>query len=119
MFSASSNQSFVRDGAGNNEVFPSGQKDPDNSSEERSPFATSPSSMDGGLEMDRLEGDSSDGLDDVEPLIQSIIGPDGLKEFITLSSRTVNDFRSTIKEFHFKTLRSKYQILDSISLSTL
>ena len=29
---------------------------------------------------------------------------------------TVNDFRSTIKEFHFKTLRSKYQILDNIPL---
>ena len=114
MSSTLSNQSLVRYGAGYDEVFPSGQKDLDNSSEERSPFTTSPSSRDGGLEMDRLEGDSSDGLDDAEPPIQSVIGPNGLREFITLPSWTVNDFRSTIKEFHFKTLRSKYQIPDSI-----
>ena len=35
MSSASSNQSFVRDGVGYDEVFPLGQKDPDTSSEER------------------------------------------------------------------------------------
>ena len=87
MSSASSNQSFVRDGVGDDEVFSSGQKDLDNSSEERSPFTTSPSSRDGGLEMDRLEGDSSDGLDDAEPPIQSVIGPDGLREFIMLCRR--------------------------------
>ena len=104
------------DGAGYDEVFLLGQKDPDNSGEERNLFATSPSSRDEGLEMDRLEGDSSDGLDDVEPPIQSVIGPDGLREFIMLPLSTVNDFRSTIKEFHFKTLRSKYQIPDNIPL---
>ena len=66
------------------------------------------------MELDRPEGVSSDGLDDVEPPIQSVIGPDGLREFIMLPLWTVNDFRSTIKESHFKTLRSKYQIPDNI-----
>ena len=52
MSSASSNQSFVRNGTGYDEVFPSSQKDPNISSEERSPSAISPSSRDEGLEMD-------------------------------------------------------------------
>ena len=47
---------------------------------------------------------------------QSVIGPDGLREFIMLPLGTVNDFRSLIKEFHFKTLRAKYQISDNIPL---
>ena len=75
------------DGAGYDEVFLLGQKDLDNSGEERNLFATSPSSRDEGLEMDRPEGDSSDGLDDAEPPIQSVIGPDGLREFIMLCRR--------------------------------
>ena len=47
MSSALSNQSFVHDGAGYDEMFSSGQKDPDISSEERNPSATSPSLRDG------------------------------------------------------------------------
>ena len=66
--------------------------------------------------MDRPKGDSSDGLDDAELPIQSVIDPDGLREFIMLPLGTVNDFRSLIKEFHFKTLRAKYQISDNIPL---
>ena len=110
MSSVSSNQLFVRDGTGYDEVFPLGQKDPDTSSEERNLFATSPSSRDEGLEMDRPKDDSSDSLDDVEPPVQSITDPDGLREFIMLPIWTVNNFTSTIKESHFKTLREKYQI---------
>ena len=64
--------------------------------------------------MDRPEDD--EGIDDVEPPIQSVIGPDGLKEFIMLAIGTVNDFTSTIKETHFKTLREKYQIPINIPL---
>ena len=41
MSSASSNQSFVRDGASYEEVYPSSYRDPDDLSEERSPFASS------------------------------------------------------------------------------
>ena len=85
-------------------MFPSGQKDSDTSNEERNPSATSHSSRD----------DSSDGLDDADPLIQSVIGLDGLREFIMLPLWMVNDFRFTIKESHFKTLRAKYQIPDNI-----
>ena len=107
MFSASSNQSCVRNRAGYDEVFLSGQKDLDTSSDERNLSATSPS-RDEGLEMDRLEGDSSDSLDSVEPPIQSVIGPDGFREFIMLPLWTVNDFISIIKESHFKTLREKF-----------
>ena len=64
--------------------------------------------------MDRSEDDYSDDLDGSEPPIQSIIGFNGLREFIMLSLWTVNDFFSTIKESHFKTFREKYQILINI-----
>ena len=57
--------------------------------------------------MDRSDGDSSDGLVGVEPPIQSVVGPNGLREFIMLPLWTVNDFVSIIKESHFKTLRDK------------
>ena len=116
MSSASSNQSFVRDGAGYNEVYLSGHKDLDSPNEKRSLSSTSPSSRDEGLEMDRPEGDSNDGLDDTEPSLQFVIGLDGLREFIILPIWTVNDFTSTIKEPYFKTLRQKYQILVNIPL---
>ena len=44
MSSASSNQLFVRDGASYQDMYPSGYKDPDDLSEERSPSASSLSS---------------------------------------------------------------------------
>ena len=115
MSNVSNNQFCVRNGAGYNEVFLSSQKDPNTSSEERNPSVTSPS-KDKDLGTAGLEGDSSDGLDGAEPPIQSIIGPDGLKEFIMLPIWMVNYFISTIKEFHFKTLRAKYQIPVNIPL---
>ena len=34
--------------------------------------------------MKRPEDDSSEGLDDAEPPVQSVVGPDGLREFIML-----------------------------------
>ena len=49
MSSASSNQSFVHDGASYDEVFLLGQKDHDASSEEKNSSDTSPS-MDEGLD---------------------------------------------------------------------
>ena len=43
------------------------------------------------------------GSDDCEEQpIKSVVGADGLREFIMLPEWTVNDFRSTIKEKHFK-----------------
>ena len=114
MSSALSNQSCVHDGAGYDEMYPSGHKDPNVSSEERSPSTSSSSDED--LKMEKPEGDSSDDLIDADPPTQSVIGPDGFREFILLPLWTVNDFVSKIKESHFKTLRDKYQILVNIPM---
>ena len=102
MSSASSNQSFLRDGAGYEEVYPSSNRDPDDLSEERSPSASSPSSKNEDIEVAELEEGSDDGKDQ---RIKSVVGADGLREFVMLLEWTVNAFMSTIKEPHFKTLR--------------
>ena len=60
MSSASSNQSFVRDGAGYKELYPSGCRDPDELSE-RSPFAASPSSKNEDMELAKPEEGFDDG----------------------------------------------------------
>ena len=60
MFSASSNQSCVRDGSGYDEMYSLGHNDPDVSSQERSPSTSS--SRDDDLEMEGSEGGSSDDL---------------------------------------------------------
>ena len=111
MSSASSNQSFVRDGAGYEELYPSGYKDPDELSE-RSPSATSPSSKNEDMELAEPEEGSEDG----DQGIKLVVGADGLREFVMLPEWTVNNFRSTIKEVHFKTLRAIYQIPDHIPI---
>ena len=79
-------------------------------------MATSPSTRDEGLDTDRSEGDFADSLENAEPHIQSIISPNGFKEFIMLPIWTINDFISTIKQTHFKILREKYQIPVNIPL---
>ena len=107
MSSASSNQSFVRDGAGYEEVYPSGYRDPDDLSEERSLSTSSPSSKNEDMEVAEPEEGSDDGEDQ---RIKSVVGADGLREFVMLPEWTVNAFTSTIKEPHFKTLRANYQI---------
>ena len=66
MSSALSNHSFVRNGAGYDEVYPSGHKDHGSPSEERSSFASSPSLRDEGLEKGGLEDDFLQDLDDNE-----------------------------------------------------
>ena len=101
MSSASSNQSCVCKKAGYDKVFPLGQNDPDTSSEERNPSDTSPSTRDEDLDMDRSEGDSTNGLVSAESPTQSVIGLDGLREFIILPLWMVNNFISTIKESYF------------------
>ena len=108
---ASSEQSCVRDRAGYDEVFPLGQRDPGTSNDERFLSANSPSiEEDEELDMDGLKSDSNDGLAGAEPPIQSVIGPDGLREFNMLPLCTINDFISSIKQTHFNMLREKYQI---------
>ena len=59
MSNASSNQSFVRNGAGYEELYPSGYRDPDELSE-RSPSATSPSSKNEDMELAEPEEGSDD-----------------------------------------------------------
>ena len=109
MSSASSNQSVVHDGADNEEVFPSSNKEQESTSEDKSPSTSSSSSTNEDREMAVLEEDSDDGEDQQ---VGSVVGADGLKEFIILPEWTMHNFRSTIKENHFNTLRdnSKFQI---------
>ena len=112
----SSEQSCVRKGKGYDEVYSSSQDDPDTSYDERIPSANSPSmEEDEDLDANGSKGDSggdsnSEDVDNAEPPVQSVIGPDGLREFLHLPLWTVNDCNSTIKKNHFKTLRERYQI---------
>ena len=112
MSSALSNQSFIRDGAGYEELYPSGYRDPDDLSE-RSPSTSSPSSKNEDMEVAEPEEGSDDGE---EQRIKFVVGTVGLREFVMLPEWTVNSFTSTIKEAHFKTLRANYQIPDYISI---
>ena len=100
-------------------MYPLGHKDLNSPSEEKSPSASSPSSRGEGLETERPEDDSSEGLDDARPLIQSVVGPNGLRKFIMLHIWTVNGFTFTIKESHFKTLREVPNPCQHTPLSTL
>ena len=113
MSSVSSNQSFVRDGMGYEEVYLSSYRDPDDLSKERSSSASSPSSKNEDMEVAEPEEGFDDGEDQ---RIKSVVGADGLKEFIMLPEWTVNAFTSTIKEPHFKTLSANYQIPDYIHI---
>ena len=97
MSSVSSNQSVVRDGADYEEVYSSGHKDHESPGEERSPSASSSSSTNEDMEMAELEDISEDGED--QPL-RSVIGVNGLREFIMLPEWTVHKFTSVIKEKH-------------------
>ena len=100
-------------------MYPLGQDDTSTSSEERVPSANSPSMEDDDLDGDGLESDSNEEIGNDEPPVQSIIGPNGLKEFIMLPLWTINDFYSSIKERHFNTLREKYQIPVNIPMRLL
>ena len=112
MSSASSNQLFVRNGAGYEELYPSGYRDPDELSK-RNPSTTSLSLKNEDMEMAKSEKGFDDGE---EQKIKSVVGTDGLREFIMLPEWTVNYFTSMIKEAHFKTLRANYQIPDYIPI---
>ena len=113
MSSALSNQSIIYDRADYEEVYLSGDKDQESPSEERSPSASSPFSTNEDMEMADPEEASDDGE---ERQIKSIVGVDGLREFIMLPEWMMNDFNSTIKEKHFSTLRANYQIPDNIPI---
>ena len=113
MFSALSNQSVICDRANYEEVYSSGYKDQESLGEERSPSASSSSSTNEDMEMAKPKDTSDDGED--EPL-RSVIGADGLREFIMLPEWTVHNFTSVIKEKHFNTFRANFQISDNIPI---
>ena len=115
---ASSDQSCICDEEGYDEVYPSSQDDPDTSYDERVlPFNSPSVEGDEDVDTDGSEGDSNDeDIVSAEPPSQSIIGPNGFRQFILLPLWTVNDFRSTIKKKHFDTLRGKYQIPVSVPI---
>ena len=81
MSSASSNQSVVRDRADYKKVYPSSHKDQESPGKERSPSASSSSSTNEDMEMAEPEDVSDDGK---EQPIRSVVGADGLREFIML-----------------------------------
>ena len=57
-----------------------------------------------------------EGSDDGDQGFKSVVGADELRKFVMLPEWTVNNFRSTIKEVHFKTIRAIYQIPDHIPI---
>ena len=63
--------------------------------------------------MAELEDISND--DEDQPL-RSVIGADGLREFIMLPEWTVHKFTFVIKKKHFSTFRAIFQISDYISI---
>ena len=93
-----------------------GQDDLGTSSKEKFPFANSPSTEDDDLDGDKPKSDSNEDIGNDEPLVQSVIGLDGFKEFIMLLLWTINDFNSSIKQRRFNSLREKYQILVNIPM---
>ena len=113
MSSAFSNQSVVRDEIDYEEVYPSSHKDQESPGEDRSLSASSSSSTNEDAEVVEQEEASNDGE---EQIVRSVIGDDGLREFVMLPEWTVNNITSTIKENHFKTFRDNYQIPDSITI---
>ena len=113
MSSASSNQSVVRDGLDYEEVYPSSHREQDSPGDDRSLSSSSSSSTYEDTEV--VEQD--EGFDDgEEQIVRSVVGADGLREFVMLPKWTVNYFSSVIKEKHFKTFRDNYQIPDNISI---
>ena len=110
----SSEQSCVRNGTGYDKVYSSGQDHLGTSYDERVSFANSPYAEED-EDVDESEADSggdsnNEDIDNAELPIQSIIGPNGLREFLLLPLWTVNDFNSSIKKKHFEALKERYQI---------
>ena len=112
MSSASSNQSVVRDGTEYEDVYPSGHKDQESPGEDRSPSASSSSSTNEDVEIVEIEGSD----DDVNQALESVVGADGLRQFIMLPEWTVHRFTSVIRERHFSTFRTNFQIPNYISI---
>ena len=113
MPSTLSNQSVIRDEVDYKEVYPSGHVDQESLGEDRSPSASSSSSINEDMEMVETVEISDD---DEEPTLRSVISANGLRDFIMLLKWMVNNFESIVKETHFKTLRANYQIPENIPI---
>ena len=113
MSSASSNQSIVHDKVDYKDVYPSDHVNQESLGEDRSLSTSSSSSTNEDMEMAEPVEISDD--NEEQPL-RSVIGANGVREFIMLPEWTVNNFVSTIKENHFKTLRENYQIPKNIPI---
>ena len=113
MSSVLSNQLVVCDGVDYEEVYLSGHRDQESPGEERNPSASTSSSTNEDMELLEEEEVSYDGE---KQTLKSVVGVDGLREFIMLPEWTMNNFLSTIKENHFKTLRDNFQIPDNIPI---
>ena len=81
MSSASSNQSVVRDRVDYEEVYLSDHVNQESPGENRSPFTSSSSSTNEDMEMAKTVEISDD---NEEPTLRSVIGANGLREFIML-----------------------------------
>ena len=113
MSSASSNQSVVCDGVDYKEVYPSGHVNQESQVKIKVLLPPPCPQQNEDMEMAETIEISDDGE---EPTLRSIIGANGLREFIMLPEWTVNNFVSTIKETHFKTIRANYQIPENIAI---
>ena len=113
MSRASSNQSVVCDRVDYEEVYPFDHRDQESPGKEKSLSTFSSSLTNEDMETADQEEVSDDGE---EQTLKSIVGANGLKEFIMLPEWMVNNFVSTIKENHFKTLRDNLQIPDNIPI---
>ena len=61
-----------------------------------------------------VEVEGSD--DDENQALESVVGANGLRQFIMLPEWTVHRFTSVIKERHFSTFRTNFQIPDNIPI---
>ena len=86
-------------------MYSSGHVDKKSPGEDRSPSASSSPLTNEDMEMAEPIEISDDGE---EQTLRSVISANGLREFIMLPEWTVNNFVSTIKENHFKTIRENY-----------
>ena len=95
------------------EVYPFDHRDQESPGKEKSLSTFSSSLTNEDMEMVDQEEVFDDGE---EQTLRFVMGADGLREFIMLLEWTVNNFVSTIKENHFKTLRDNFQIPDNIPI---
>ena len=113
MSSVSKNQLVIHDGTDYEDVYPSGHVDQESPGEDRSSSASSSSSTNEDTEVAEPVEISDYGE---EQTLRFVIGANGLREFIMLPEWMVNNFISTIKENHFRTLRKNYQIPENIPI---